>query len=302
MERDNRKSKGKEEEMELLEKATPVSKSRNTSKKESKGPDNTVFYVACGLILIPGVLFCVFVAPILWSKYSPVPVLGFLYILVSDLAWLWLTHSTDPGIIPKHSAGPESNEASSNRDRYYDNGETPPREITINGMLVKQRFCQTCNIWRPPRASHCNDCNHCVENFDHHCPWVGNCVAKRNYRFFLLFLLMTTLLCIYAFACSFGTLYLLALESNPDSSSVAYDVAMRSPISVVICIYTFILVWSVGGLGCFHTYLVSTGQSTHEEFTARKNPFFFGAWNNWINTCCPPALPSYTRNNAACLV
>ena len=52
-------------------------------------------------------------------------------------------------------------------------------------------FCSTCRILRPPRSFHCNHCGTCIELHDHHCPWVGTCVGKRNIRYFVSFLFWT---------------------------------------------------------------------------------------------------------------
>ena len=54
-------------------------------------------------------------------------------------------------------------------------------------------YCRTCKIIRPPRSYHCRECGVCVEVHDHHCPWMGTCIGKRNIRYFILFLLQTSI-------------------------------------------------------------------------------------------------------------
>ena len=60
-----------------------------------------------------------------------------------------------------------------------------PEGVKVNRI----KFCMTCNIYRPPRTSHCDVCGVCIEKLDHHCPWLGTCIGKRNYKEFYMFLL-----------------------------------------------------------------------------------------------------------------
>ncbi|CBH18292.1 palmitoyl acyltransferase 5, putative [Trypanosoma equiperdum] len=57
--------------------------------------------------------------------------------------------------------------------------------------------CPTCNVPRPSRSKHCRMCNRCVRRYDHHCPWINNDVAEGNHRWFLLFLLIHIIECIW---------------------------------------------------------------------------------------------------------
>ncbi|XP_060171972.1 protein S-acyltransferase 24 [Lycium barbarum] len=55
------------------------------------------------------------------------------------------------------------------------------------------QLCSTCKIVRPLRAKHCSTCDRCVEQFDHHCPWVSNCIGKKNKWDFFIFLVLEVL-------------------------------------------------------------------------------------------------------------
>lgn len=69
----------------------------------------------------------------------------------------------------------------------------------INFLSMMQAFdpvllCPDCEVIRTTRSRHCSICNKCVERFDHHCPWVNNCVGINNHHYFMMFLVSITVM------------------------------------------------------------------------------------------------------------
>ncbi|XP_074470722.1 palmitoyltransferase ZDHHC18-B isoform X1 [Sebastes fasciatus] len=258
-----------------------------------------VLPLTLGLILITSGLFFIFDCPFLVKHLtSCIPVIGgglFVFVVITLLQ----TSLTDPGILPR--ATPD--EAADIEKQIDNTGNTsyrpPPRtkEVLINQQVVKLKYCFTCKMFRPPRTSHCSLCDNCVERFDHHCPWVGNCVGKRNYRFFYTFIVSLSFLTAFIFGCV--TTHLALRAQGGKGLVFALQESPGSAVELVICFFS---VWSILGLSGFHTYLVASNLTTNEDIKGSwsgksgecvTNPYSHK--NIFINCCsvlCGPMPPS----------
>ncbi|XP_063218838.1 palmitoyltransferase ZDHHC18 isoform X2 [Bacillus rossius redtenbacheri] len=265
-------------------------------------PQTGVFYVTLGLIIGTSGLFFGFDCPYLAVHITPaIPVVGAL-LFVFVMSALLRTSFSDPGVIPRAT----QDEAAYTEKQIVPNSANsptyrpPPRtkEILVRGHPVKLKYCFTCKIFRPPRASHCSLCDNCVERFDHHCPWVGNCVGKRNYRYFYMFIVSLAFLCVFIFACAVTHLILLTKDEKKPFLEAIKD----SPASVIVSVVCFFSVWSVLGLAGFHTYLTTSNQTTNEDikgsFSSKRgqesfNPYSHGnICANCMYVLCGPTPPS----------
>lgn len=237
--------------------------------------------VAWTLLLSTTFLFFYFPCQFYIVKYPWVPACqGVITFFV--IANFTLATFMDPGVIPK--ASPDEDREDDLRSPLYKNTE-------INGITVRMKWCVTCKFYRPPRCSHCSVCNHCIETFDHHCPWVNNCIGRRNYRYFFFFLVSLSIHMATIF--TFCLIYVLL---NKDRLTDAATI-----ISIVIIGVITVLFIPIFGLTGFHIVLVARGRTTNEQVTGKfkggYNPFSHGCWTNCFYSLCGPQFPSLLNPN-----
>ena len=93
-----------------------------------------------------------------------------------------------------------------------DPGYVLPKQKKLLSLLLEysqERICLECRSYKPERAKHCFSCGRCVKVYDHHCPWINNCVGANNHAFFFLFLLF-----LFLFTCFKLTMTITHLDQN----------------------------------------------------------------------------------------
>lgn len=119
------------------------------------------------------------------------------------------------------------------------------------------------NMVRPPkpeRTHHCKACKMCVLKYDHHCPWINQCVGIGNERYFILFMLWFALgTCVLGIA-GWPLVKKALWGKEPWNFRFA-------PRILFIMIYAKAVVMGavVFVLALWHLYLVSQGETSVES-------------------------------------
>lgn len=239
--------------------------------------------LSTSLISIPSILYITFPGMALTTLSPAFPVVGAI-LMVASIFFLYLSASTDPGILPRAVKDDASTTL------YF----PILHDFEVDGIVHRLKYCSSCHIYRSLRASHCSDCDNCVLDFDHHCPWVGTCIARRNYKWFVLFIYSSTILCLYVFATSIVQLLYANVRIKPadeQGTNVMEDFKFQ-PMSFILIVYTFLIAWSIGSLAVFHCILMCQGKTTREFIKKSSDSTHTSMSSRCEEVFCTPT-PSY---------
>ena len=232
-------------------------------------------------ITIPVFLFLIFNSDFISKKISAIiPTLIFLLYVITSY-FLIIVSFSDPGIIFRF---PLKNNIIEDKKE---------RRIFQLGYINRYKYCSSCLIMRPIRSTHCGDCNNCVEKFDHHCPWIGSCVGKRNYKYFFLFLLsLNILIFLIVIFCLYHIIKRISelIQKNNKSLNKINNITAYSLTDVIMSLYLIIFegisMIFVTGLLVYHYKLIVRNMTTKEEIKSYfENPTGnpFNRNNKYIN-------------------
>ena len=149
-----------------------------------------------------------------------------------------------------------------------------PMKLVHKGYLKIAKICPTCNIVRPFRSSHCRDCDNCIMRFDHHCPWLGTCIGKRNYMCFYYYILCINFhnFCLL-FLCSYLIYNYLYLSKEK---------LIKCLPSIIAILYILIIMIFTFGLLFHHTKCIINNLTTKEDI---KHMFYRKIGNPYGRGC-----------------
>lgn len=176
--------------------------------------------------------------------------------------------AVQPDVVTSRSPRQRSAASSSSGDKDNNPTERTPLAATFAiGVHYEEgsdpEYCRECDANKALRTHHCSMCRRCIPGYDHHCVWVGRCIGRHNHGTFWLFLLTQTTLAVFSLH--------QFLTGMRHSAQIAWGqqqwLGMASTMAMLVAAVL------IGGLLFFHTYLLTTNQTSKEVLAREAVPY-----------------------------
>jgi hypothetical protein len=149
------------------------------------------------------------------------------------------------------------------------------KEVEFQALSAFSQYrCTICEANVMRTSKHCAICNRCTGKFDHHCRWLNNCIGGKNYKAFVLLIIVFEINQLALFIANFSLLYSGFSKNNlRDASSKVYDSNIYYAIivlSILVIVICSVPICTNGYLIGFHVYLKAKDMTTFEYIMFKR--------------------------------
>lgn len=208
------------------------------------------------VVVLVGLTYAFFLPNLPQDVYLGVTSAYTAVVILSAAGWVVTTaiDPSDPGV--KYAVSPSKNPVKFSPEKY-------------------PNMCLLCNARVQAVSKHCQTCNRCTLDYDHHCVWLNTCIGSANYPWFLLLIhSLEVLMSLQLFTTLYLLLQIVLKGINSSQLARKYDFGEHgycfvTLVTFVATVSFLALVWN-GVLVLFHVYLVITKQNTHSFFHIKR--------------------------------